>query len=137
MRLLAAERLQRLCRFPVFFFGRVTSIFNGIIADLLHRPALGELCRRTAQFKIIEHEMLPVVEQARCGRLTLMLLDETQFHIGGIVKVTFLFRAVLLQLLRILRLFFHGLLCHGWQQFLDHGFKFILLHDALLVLGSA
>ena len=29
MRLLAAERLQRLCRFPVFFFGRVTSIFNG------------------------------------------------------------------------------------------------------------
>ena len=106
MRLLAAERLQRLCGFPVFLVGGVASVFNGIIADLLHRPALGELCRRTAQFKIIEHEMLPVVEQARCGRLTLMLFDETQFHIGGIVKVTFLFRAVLLQLLRILRPFF-------------------------------
>ena len=105
MLLLAAERLQRLCGFPVFFVGGVASVFNGIVADLLQRPTLGEFRRRTAQFKIIEHEMLPVVEQARCDCLTLMLLDETQFHIGGIVKVTFLFRAVLLQLLRILRPF--------------------------------
>ena len=135
MRLLAAEHLQRLCRFPVFFFGRVTSIFNGIIADLLQRPTLGELRRRTAQFKIIEHELLPVVEQARCGRLSLMLLDETQFHIGGIIKVACLFRAVLLQFLRILRLLLHGLPCHVRQQLLDHDFKFILLHDDLLVLG--
>ena len=106
MLLLAAERLQRLCGFPVFLVGGVASVFNGIVADLLQRPTLGELRRRTAQFKIIEHELLPVVEQARCGRLSLMLLDETQFHIGGIVKVTFLFRAVLLQLLCILRPFF-------------------------------
>ena len=48
----------------------VAAVFNGIIADLLQCPALGELRRRTAQFKIIEHELLPVVEQARCGRLT-------------------------------------------------------------------
>ena len=80
MLLLAAERLQRLCGFPVFFFGGIAAIFNGIIADLIQRPPLGELRCRTAQFKIIEHELLPVVEQARCGRLTLMLLDETQFE---------------------------------------------------------
>ena len=50
MRLLAVERLQRLCGFPVFLVGGVAAVFNGIIADLLQRPALGELCRRTAQF---------------------------------------------------------------------------------------
>ena len=74
MLLLAAERLQRLCGFPVFLVGGVASVFNGVITNLLQRPTLGELRRRTAQFKIIEHELLPVVEQARCGRLTLMLL---------------------------------------------------------------
>ena len=76
MRLLAAERLQRLCRFPVFFFGWITTVLNGIVADLLPRPALGEVRRRTAQFKEIEHELLSVVEQARCGRLSLMLFDK-------------------------------------------------------------
>ena len=65
-----------------------------------------------------------------------MLLDETQLHIGGIIKVACLFRAVLLQLLRILRPLLHGLLRYVRQQLFDHGFKFILLHDALLVLGS-
>ena len=58
MRLLAAERLQRLCGFPVFLVGGVASVFNGIVADLLQRPTLGELRRRTAQFKIIEHELM-------------------------------------------------------------------------------
>ena len=135
MLLLAAERLQRLCGFPVFLVGGVASVFNGIVADLLQRPALGELCRRTAQFKIIEHELLPVVEQTCCSRLTLMLLDEPQFYIGGIIKVARLFRAVLLQFLRILRPLLHGLRCHVRQQLLDHDFKFILLHDDLLVLG--
>ena len=66
-----------------------------------------------------------------------MLLDETQFHIGGIIKVALLFCAVLLQLLCILRPLLHGLRCHVRQQLLDHDFKFIHLHDALLVLGSA
>ena len=37
MLLLAAERLQRLCGFPVFFFGGIAAIFNGIIADLTPR----------------------------------------------------------------------------------------------------
>ena len=136
MLLLAAKCLQRLCGFPVFLVGGVAAIFNGIIADLLQRPALGELRRRTAQFKIIEHELLSVVEQARCRRLSLMLRDEPQLYIGGIIKVTFLFCAVLLQLLCILRPLLHGLLRHVWQQFLDHGFKFISLHDNLLALGS-
>lgn len=103
MLMLAAERLQRLCGFPVFFFGGITAVLNGIVADLLQRPTLGEFRRRTAQFKIIEHELLPVVEQARCGRLSLMLLDKLQFQIGGIIKVALLFCAVLLQLLCILR----------------------------------
>ena len=76
MLMLAAERLQRLCGFPVFLVGGVASVFNGIVADLLQRPTLGELRCRTAQFKIIEHELLPVVEQARCGRLSLMLFDK-------------------------------------------------------------
>ena len=118
MLLLAAERLQRLCGFPVFLVGGVASVFNGIVADLLQRPTLGELRRRTAQFKIIEHEVLPVVEQARCGRLSLMLLDKLQFHIGGIIKVALLFCTVLLQLLRILRPLLHGLRCHVRQQFI-------------------
>ena len=54
---------------------------------------------------------------------------------GSIVKVAFLFCAVLLQFLRILRPLLHGLRCHVRQQLLDHDFKFILLHDDLLVLG--
>ena len=83
MLLLAAERLQRLCGFPVFFFGGITAVLNGIVADLLQRPTLGEFRRRTAQFKVIEHELLSIVEQARCGRLTLILLDETQFHMAA------------------------------------------------------
>ena len=135
MLLLVTERLQRLYGFPVFLAGRVTATFNGIIADLLQRPALSELCRRTPQFKIIEHELLPVVEQTHCDCLTLMLLDKPQFHIGSIIKVALLFCAVLLQLLCILRPLLHGLRCHVRQQLLDHDFKFILLHDDLLVLG--